>query len=66
VLFIESNRCFHYGSRDSVQPRYQMFYGFVSPVRADFTEACMEHDRHVPQPGDSRLRKMVLDMYYRG
>jgi hypothetical protein len=65
VLFIDTSRCFHYGSRDSILPRYQLFVGFVSPVRTDFSETCMQPDRYAPQPGDNRLRRMVLDMYCR-
>ena len=36
VMFIDSSRCFHFGSRNPANPRYQLQYAYVSPVRNDF------------------------------
>lgn len=36
VLFMDSSRCFHFGSRDAFVPRYQLMYAYVSPCRMDF------------------------------
>ncbi len=64
VLFIDPSQCFHYGSRDAVQPRYQMMYGFVSPCRADFSETIMETAPFPQNDTDSALRRLVLDKTY--
>ena len=66
ILFIDSTRCFHYGSRHSAVPRYQMMYSLGSPVRTDFTEITMTPLSWPSNEGDSRLRKMVLDHRYMG
>lgn len=61
VLFIDSSRCFHYGSRLSYRPRFQMMYAYTSVCRSDFSQTFM---RPFPYPvalTDSRLRKMVLE-----
>ena len=60
VLFIDPSRCFHYGSRDAVIPRYQMMYGFSPVWRTDFSELTMEPLRYHVGSGDSRLRKLAL------
>src|SRR5262245_35741776 len=41
VLFIESSGCFHYGSRASIEPRFQLMYGFSGVCRTDFSEVFM-------------------------
>jgi len=61
VLFIDSSRCFHFGSRDAVEPRYQMMYALVSPARTDFSEDVMPHRRYKIDKEDSRLRRLALD-----
>jgi hypothetical protein len=61
VLFIDSSRCFHYGSRDAVDPRYQMMYAFTNVCRTDFTEWFLPTRQYPIGPGDSRLRRLVLD-----
>ncbi len=66
VLFIDPSRCFHYGSRNSEDPRYMIMYGLTSPVRTDFSESIMPEWRVKPVQTDSRLRCMVLDKLYRG
>jgi hypothetical protein len=29
VLFIDSSACFHYGSRNSIKPRFQLMLGYA-------------------------------------
>src|SRR6185312_16982026 len=60
VLFIESSGCFHYGSRNSVKPRYQLMLGYTGACRTDFSEAIMKPMVYPVRDSDSRLRKMVL------
>jgi hypothetical protein len=61
VLFIDSNRCFHYGSRRAVVPRYHMQYAFVAPCRTDFSDIRRQQVKYKIGESDSRLRKMVLN-----
>jgi hypothetical protein len=60
VLFLDSSRCFHFGSRDATITRYQMMYAFVSPCRTDFTEWYMTPRVFPVEETDSKLRKMAL------
>ncbi len=60
VLFIESGRCFHYGSRKAIIPRYQMMYGFTTVCRGDLTELVSQGQQHPSAASDATLRKMVL------
>lgn len=66
VLFIDSGRCFHYGSRNADVPRYQMMYAMTTPCRTDFTETIIPAREFPISESDSRLRKMVLGSMYRG
>jgi len=61
VLFIESSGCFHYGSRNSIKPRFQLMIGYTGACRTDFTEAILPHKVYPVRAADSRLRKMVLN-----
>jgi hypothetical protein len=75
VLFLDSSLCFHYGSRDCAVPRYLMMYAYVSVRRTDFTDLLRKESpvpladpatrdrrmRYPVRPGDSLLRRMVLD-----
>jgi hypothetical protein len=61
VLFIDTSRCFHYGSRDGELPRFQVMYGLTSVCRSDFSETYMPQFDYPLRPEDSRLRKLVLD-----
>lgn len=61
VLFIDSSRCFHYGSRDCVVPRYQVMYAFTSACRTDLSEYLMKAKRYPVREGDPTLRKLALD-----
>jgi hypothetical protein len=60
VLFIESSGCFHYGSRNSIKPRFQLMLGYTGACRTDFSEVIMPHKVYPVRDNDSRLRKMVL------
>jgi hypothetical protein len=61
VLFIESSGCFHYGSRNSIKPRFQIMLGYTGACRTDFSEAIMPQKVYPVRDTDSRLRKMVLN-----
>ncbi len=61
VLFIESSGCFHYGSRNSVKPRFQLMIGYSGACRTDFTEVIMKPKVYPIRDSNSRLRKMVLN-----
>jgi hypothetical protein len=61
VLFIESSGCFHYGSRNSIKPRFQLMLGYTGTCRTDFSEAIMPYKVYPVRDTDSRLRKMVLN-----
>ncbi len=66
VLFIESSGCFHYGSRNCVEPRFQLMLGYGGAVRTDFSELIMTAKVYPQRPEDSRLRRWVLDKEYCG
>jgi hypothetical protein len=61
VLFLESSACFHFGSRRPAKPRYQVQYAFTSPVRNDFMELWRPQRVYPIRPGNSALRRLVLD-----
>jgi hypothetical protein len=61
VLFIESSGCLHYGSRNSLQPRFQLMYGYTGACRTDFSELLMTPKVYPVGEDDSLLRKMVLN-----
>ena len=61
VLFIDSSRCFHYGSRNSRPPRYQLMYGLSSVSRCDFSQTFMSSMRFPLGPNPSRLRRLVCE-----
>lgn len=63
VLFIESSGCFHFGSRNSVLPRFQLMVGYSGVCRTDFSELLMKPKVYPIRETDSALRKMVLDKY---
>jgi hypothetical protein len=60
VLFVDTSRCFHYGSRNGKRPRFQVMYGLTSVCRSDFSETYMPQFSY-PVEADSRLRRLVLD-----
>jgi len=59
VLFLDSSSCFHYGSRNAVEPGYRLMYAFTTRVRADFTRMLYRLEYPI-QTIDSQLRRMVL------
>ncbi len=61
VLFIDSQNCFHFGSRDCATPRYQLMCSYTTPCRTDFTDRDYPPLEWPVKEGDSRLRRMVLD-----
>ena len=61
VLFIDSSRCFHYGSRDCAVPRYQVMYALTTACRTDLSEQFMEAKRYPVRDSDPTLRKLALD-----
>jgi hypothetical protein len=61
VLFVDTSRCFHYGSRNGKTPRFQLMYGLTSVCRSDFSETYMQQFSYPTGSGDSRLRRLVLD-----
>ncbi|MCB1124040.1 MAG: hypothetical protein KJT03_20985, partial [Verrucomicrobiae bacterium] len=66
TLFLDTSRCLHYGSRNCVEPRYQLMYGLMSPCRNDFSDS-LKMDLHYDFPtndSDSELRKLVLNKEY--
>jgi hypothetical protein len=61
VLFIDSSRCLHFGSRCPARPRYQMQYAYVSPVRNDFSDLLRPQVRFPVGDADPLARRLVLD-----
>jgi hypothetical protein len=61
VLFIDSSRCFHFGSRRAWPPRFQFMYAYTSAVRCDFSQTFMVPQRYPMDASTSRLRRMVLE-----
>ena len=61
VLFIESSGCLHFGSRNSVKPRFQLMYGYTGAIRTDFSESFMTPKQYPVQDSDSMLRRLVLE-----
>lgn len=61
VLFTESSGCMHYGSRNSIKPRFQLMLGYSGVCRTDFSEVLLTPKIYPIRPGDPVLRKLVLD-----
>lgn len=61
VMFIESSGCMHFGSRNSVKPRFQLMIGYTGACRTDFSELIMTPKVYPIRPTDSTLRKLVLN-----
>ena len=64
VLFLDNSACFHYGSRDAVEPRHLMMFAYVSPCRTDFGDLVLKQMKYPESKGDSRLRRMLIDREY--
>ncbi|NNM29446.1 MAG: hypothetical protein HKO57_07990 [Akkermansiaceae bacterium] len=63
VLFIESSGCLHYGSRNSIKPRFQLMLGYTGACRTDFSEVFMSNDAYAAPESSPLLRRMVADKY---
>jgi len=61
VLFLDNSKCFHYGSRKAVKPRYLMMYAYLSPCKTNFGDVYMSQNTYPIRASDSRLRKLVLN-----
>jgi hypothetical protein len=61
VLFLDSSRCFHFGSRDCTVPRYQLMYAFTTACRTDLSEYLMKAKTYPVDEADPTIRKLALD-----
>ncbi len=61
VLFTDSSACLHYGSRNSIKPRFQLMVGYTGACRTDFSESLLAPKVYPIRQTDSRLRRLVLD-----
>jgi hypothetical protein len=61
VLFIDSSRCFHFGSRNASVPRFQLMFGLTSACRTDLSQTFMPEFRYPRSSNESALRRMVLE-----
>jgi hypothetical protein len=66
VMFIDSSRCFHFGSRKPRNPRYQLQYAYISPVRNDFGDLVRPQAEYPVGPGDPLSRRLALDREFSG
>jgi hypothetical protein len=66
VLFIDSSRCFHFGSRRPANDRFQMQYAYVSPVLNDFGDVLRPHFAYSVGPDNPPYRRLVLDRAFMG
>lgn len=62
VLFLDSSACFHYGSRRSVRPRYQLMYAYGTGCRSDFNDLLTRRHVYPDRPGASRLARLALNL----
>jgi len=60
VLFLDNSKCFHFGSRKAVNPRYMLMYAYMSACRTDFGEVIIKRKEYPIRDSDSPLRKMVI------
>ena len=61
VMFIDSSRCFHFGSRNPANPRYQLQYAYVSPVRNDFSDLVRPQASYAVDAAAPLSRRLALD-----
>lgn len=64
VLFLDSSRCFHFGSRNPRNRRYHLQYAYVSPVRNDFGDILREGLEYPTSSEDPPYRRLALDRTY--
>ena len=60
VLFLDNSKCFHYGSRNAVNPRYMLMYAYMSACRTDLGEVIIKRREYPIRHSDSTLRKLVI------
>ena len=63
VLFLDPSACLHFGSRNAVEPRYQLMYAYMTPRRTDFNEYVTNKHRYQSRHEDSQLARMILDKH---
>ncbi len=61
VLFVDSSRCFHFGSRRPATPRYHLQYAYISPVRNDFSQVLLPQAHYPSTAADPLSRRLALD-----
>ncbi len=61
VLFLDSSRCFHFGSRRPANPRYQLQYAYVTPIRNDFSDLIRPQVDFPVRSDDPMSRRLALD-----
>ncbi len=66
VMFIDSSRCFHFGSRNPRRPRYQLQYAYISPVRNDFGDLVRDQAQYPVTSEDPLSRRLALDREFSG
>ena len=66
VLFLDSGRCFHFGSRKPANPRYQLQYAYVSPIRNDFSDLIRPQVSFPVRSDDPMSRRLALDRELKG
>ncbi len=66
VMFLDSSRCFHFGSRKPASPRYQLQYAYVSPIRNDFSDLIRPQVRFPVRSDDPMSRRLALDRELKG
>jgi hypothetical protein len=66
VMIIDSSRCFHFGSRNPSNPRYQLQYAYGSPVRNDFGDLVRPQIIYPVSSDDPLSRRLALDRAFAG
>ncbi len=66
LVFADTSRCFHYGSRGQTKPRKLCMVNFHSDIPENFKQTFGAGDllKKYIKPNDSELRKMLLDYSY--
>jgi hypothetical protein len=66
VMFIDSSRCFHFGSRNPANPRFQLQYAYISPVRNDFGDLVRDQAAYPVERDGPLSRRLALDRGFSG
>jgi hypothetical protein len=66
LVFADTSRCFHYGSRGQIKPRKLCMVNFHSDIPENFYQTFGSGNllKKYIKPNDSELRKMLLDYSY--